>query len=61
MSREKSWWTFLPDEEKVSIGQAHTVFETDKAPVKSGLLDKDGNPLVHEEKRIKMGFLPDFS
>lgn len=53
MSRERSWWHWMPDEYDPTPTQTVTVFPTE--PVKTGLLDQDGNPIMRNPERI--GFL----
>lgn len=50
--KRASWWEAQP-----SVPQL-TVYEADASPIKTGLLDKHGNPIVRDASRGTLGYLP---
>jgi hypothetical protein len=55
VSRETQWWHEMPERYEETTVPSVTVFPTE--PVKTGLLDQDGNPIMRNPERI--GFLRD--
>jgi hypothetical protein len=55
VSRETQWWHEMPERYEETTVPSLTVFPAE--PVKTGLLDQDGNPIMRNPERI--GFLRD--
>lgn len=50
-------WSDQWQGEVIDIGQAHTVFETERIPRRTGLLDASGNPLYAVDEMDQIGFI----